>query len=70
MKDTYINLKNKVNNNIEEQYGSLNINAKTYVPKKKKLQENNINNMNNNFNYEQNIMNNNMPSQNYMQQYY
>ena len=56
-----------MNNNIEEQYGSLNINAKTYVPKKKKLQENN---MNNNFNYEQNIMNNNMPSQNYMQQYY
>ena len=70
VKDTYINLKNKMNNNIEEQYGSLNINAKTYVPKKKKLQESNINNMNNNFNYEQNIMNNNMPSQNYMQQYY
>ena len=25
-----------MNNNLEEQYGSLNINAKTYVPKKKK----------------------------------
>ena len=36
VRDTYINLKSKMNNNLEEQYGSLNINAKTYVPKKKK----------------------------------
>jgi len=36
VRDTYISLKSKMNNNLEEQYGSLNINAKTYVPKKKK----------------------------------
>ena len=54
-----------MNNNIEEQYGSLNINAETYIPKKRKL-----NNMNNNINYESNAINNNTPSQNYMSQYY
>ena len=65
VKDTYINIKNKMNNNIEEQYGSLNINAETYIPKKRKF-----NSMNNNINYESNAINNNTPSQNYMSQYY
>ena len=49
VKDSYINLKNKISKNIEDQYGSLNINAQTYIPKKKKLKENNI--TNNSLNY-------------------
>lgn len=67
VKDTYSNLKDKTNKNIEEQYGSLNINAQTYIPKKKILNEHNI--MNNNINYGPAgtaILNNNMPQQNYL----
>jgi len=52
-------------NNIEEQYGLLNINAQTYVPKKKKIRDNNMNNNN----YESNNINN-IPSGNYISQYY
>lgn len=66
VKDTYSNLKDKPNKNIEEQYGSLNINAQTYIPKKKILNDNNI--TNNNINYGPAvpaILNNNMPQQNY-----
>ena len=66
VKDTYTNLKDKPNKNIEEQYGSLNINAQTYIPKKKILNDNNI--TNNNINYGPAgtaILNNNMPQQNY-----
>ena len=69
VRDTYINLKNKVAKNIEEQYGTLNINAQTYVPKKKMLNVNNINNINNmtnnNINYGPGIINNNNNPQNY-----
>ena len=64
VRDTYISLKNKMNN-IEEQYGLLNINAQTYVPKKKKIRNNNMNNNN----YESNNINN-IPSGNYISQYY
>ena len=49
VKDTYLELKAEINKDLEEQYGSLNINAKTYVPKKKIL----------NNNYGQNFINNN-----------
>ena len=45
-------LKAQIDKDLEEQYGSLNINAKTYVPKKKILG----NNMNN---YGPNFINNN-----------
>ena len=73
VKDTYISLKSKVAKNIEEQYGTLNINAQTYVPKKKMLNLNNINNINNmnnmnnnnNINYGPGIVNNNNNPQNY-----
>ena len=74
VKETYISLKSKVAKNIEEQYGTLNINAQTYVPKKKMLNLNNINNinnmnnmnnMNNNINYGPGIINNNNNPQNY-----
>ena len=64
VKETYSNLKDKPNKNIEEQYGSLNINAQTYIPKKKILNDNNI--TNNNINYAPTgpaILNNNMPQQ-------
>jgi len=68
VKDTYINLKKKISKNIEDQYGSLNINAQTYIPKKKKLKENNI--INNNLNYEPGFDNNNInPQNNYMPPY-
>ena len=49
VKDTYLELKAEINKDLEEQYGSLNINAKTYVPKKKILSNN----------YGQNFINNN-----------
>lgn len=70
VRDTYISLRSKMNKNIEEQYGSLNINAKTYVPKRKILKENN-NNPNNNINFGPGIVNNNnnIP-QNYIPPYY
>jgi len=58
VKDTYINLKNKISKDIEDQYGSLNINAQTYIPKKKKLIENNI--TNNNMKHGPGISNNNI----------
>ena len=51
VKETYLDLKAKINKDLEEQYGSLNINAKTYIPKKKILGEN--------YNYGQNFVNNN-----------
>ena len=57
VKETYLNLKQKINKNLEEQYGSLNINAKTYIPKKKFLHDNNP--AGNNVNYGQNFVNNN-----------
>ena len=66
VRDTYKNLKSTLNNKIEEEYGSLNINAETYVPKNKLLRNRMLNNNNNNFNYGQNyINNNNFNSQNY-----
>ena len=49
VKDTYLELKAEINKDLEEQYGSLNINAKTYVPKKKMMGNN----------YGQNFINNN-----------
>ena len=49
VKDTYLELKAEINKDLEEQYGSLNINAKTYIPKKKILGNN----------YGQNFINNN-----------
>ena len=52
VKETYMELKAQIDKDLEEQYGSLNINAKTYVPKKKILG----NNMNN---YGPNFINNN-----------
>ena len=58
VKETYLNLKNKINKSLEEQYGSLNINANVYIPKKKLLQENNVIG-NNNINYGNNFINNN-----------
>ena len=76
VRDTYINLKSKMN--IDEQYGMLNIHAKSYVPKRKILRENNMinNNINNNINYGQNdanygpnIVNNNISNQNYISEY-
>jgi hypothetical protein len=75
VRDTYISLKAKVNKNIEEQYGSLNINAETYVPKRKILKDNNLSNNNNNYgqnnvNYGPNIVNNNVINQNYLPKYY
>ena len=67
VKETYLTLKSKINKNLEEQYGSLNINAKTYIPKKKMLLENNNNNMmQNNINYGQNYVNNNIFPHNMM----
>jgi len=66
VKETYLNLKSKINKNLEEQYGSLNINAKTYIPKKKMLLDNNNNMMANNINYGQNYVNNNIFQQNMM----
>ena len=66
VKETYLNLKSKINKNLEEQYGSLNINAKTYIPKKKMLLDNNNNMMANNTNYGQNYVNNNIFPQNMM----
>ena len=51
VKETYLDLKAKISKDLEEQYGSLNINAKTYIPKKKMLGEN--------YNYGQNFVNNN-----------
>ena len=64
VKETYLNLKAKISKSLEEQYGSLNINAKTYIPKKKILNENNI--VGNNNNYGQNYINNNIFQQNMM----
>ena len=58
VKDTYKNLKSMLNNKIEEEYGSLNINAETYVPKNKLLRNKMLNN-NNNYNYGPNYINNN-----------
>ena len=55
VRDTYINLKTKLNKNIDEQYGMLNINAKSYVPRRKILRENDM--INNNINYGQNDAN-------------
>ena len=52
VKETYMELKTQIDKDLEEQYGSLNINAKTYIPKKKIL-GNNLNN------YGQNFINNN-----------
>jgi hypothetical protein len=57
VKETYLNLKTKINKSLEEQYGSLNINADVYIPKKKLLQENNV--IGNNINYGNNFINNN-----------
>ena len=61
VRDTYKNLKSMLNNKIEEEYGSLNINAETYVPKNKLLRNKmlNNNNNNNNYNYGPNYINNN-----------
>jgi hypothetical protein len=58
VRDTYKNLKSMLNNKIEEEYGSLNINAETYVPKNKLLRNKMLNN-NNNYNYGPNYINNN-----------
>ena len=69
MKETYANLKSKINKNIEEQYGTLNINAKTYIPRRKILNESNPSNNDINFNHP-NYLSNNIPPQNYMPQYY
>ena len=67
VKETYLELKEKINKSLDEQYGYLNINAKTYVPKKKKLNNNNNNNGNiNHGNYGQNYVNNNILPQNMM----
>lgn len=73
VRDTYINLKTKLNKNIEEQYGSLNIHAKTYIPRKKMKEIKNMeNNMPpNNMNYvPPNVINNNVTNQNYVGPYY
>ena len=75
VRDTYLSLKTKLNKNIEEQYGSLNINAKTYVPKRKILKDNNMNNNDinygqNNNNYMPNFINNNINNQNISEYYY
>jgi hypothetical protein len=69
VKETYANLKSKINKNIEEQYGTLNINAKTYIPRRKILNESNPSNNDINFNHP-NYLSNNIPPQNYMPQYY
>ena len=69
VKETYLNLKSKIKKSLEEQYGSLNINAKTYVPKRKILKDNNFGGNNNINNYGQNYVNNNIFQQNYMAPY-
>ena len=80
VKESYLNLKAKINKSLEEQYGSLNINAKTYIPKKKMLHDNNNNDNNNNYdnnflmanniNYGQNYVNNNIFPQKILQPNY
>ena len=75
VKDTYTSLKGMLNKNLEEEYGMLNINAATYIPRSKLLRNNIPNNMannipNNNMNYGGNFVNNNdFHGQNYMDNY-
>ena len=67
VKDSYTRLKSMLNKNLEEEYGSLNINAATYVPKSKMLRNHLINN--NIINYGGNYVNNDFQGQNFMNDY-